>query len=223
MKPGIARIALVIAVAAVLGGCSVCLDGDAVKGSGKKIEQVRDLPSFEKIVLTGAAKLDVQASAAQKVVVEADDNIVPLIETEVQGGVLRIKRTKSFRDVFDHGVTVRISVPQLHGIEVSGACTAKVAGLSGGEFALEINGAGELEASGEVDDLRIAVAGAGQMDLVALKAKRADVNVAGAGNVKLTVTEELVAKVSGVGEIRYGGDPARVQPKILGVGKISPL
>ena len=117
MRPSIARIALAIAAAALLGGCFVGWDSDAVKGSGNKIEQARDLPNFEKIVLTGAAKLEVQAGASQKVVIEADDNIVPLIETEVQGGVLR-EALGAEREVFFVDVTEGHDVLAADGPEV---------------------------------------------------------------------------------------------------------
>lgn len=214
---------LALALAALLVGCGYGWDHAAVRGSGKLAKESRTLAAFQSIKVDGAAKIDVKIGSPQSVVVEADDNIIPLIGTEVQGDRLVIRPRQRYRDPMDHGVTVTITTPQLKGLEVSGAISGAVSGLTGPRFDVQINGAGALTADGVVDDLEINVAGAGSIDGGGLKAKRADVNVAGAGQVTVTATEELTARVSGVGAVRYGGNPAKVQQKVLGVGRIAPI
>jgi hypothetical protein len=223
MKPRVLITGLLIVGLAFVAGCDFHLGRHRVRGSGKLAQETRALPPFQWIEIEGAAKLDVKTGGPQSVVVEADDNIVPLIETTVGDGRLRISSREPYRDPLDHGVKLRITVAELKGVEVSGACSGAISGLSGGEFHAEINGAGTLELAGAVDALEIEVAGAASVDSRKLEAKRATVDVAGAGRVKLTATEELKARVSGVGDIRYAGSPAKVEQKILGVGRIAPL
>jgi hypothetical protein len=223
MKPRMLITGLLVVGLALLVGCDLHLGRHRVRGSGKLARETRTVPSFQWIEILGAAKFDVKTGAPQSVVVEADDNIAPLIETEVSNGRLRVSAKESYRDPMDHGVKLTITVAELKGVEISGACSGAVGGLAGGEFRAEISGAGTLDLAGAVDALEIEVAGAASVDSRQLTAKRADVDVAGAGRVRLTATEELKARVSGVGDIRYAGNPAKVEQKILGVGRIAPL
>ncbi len=214
---------LALGLAAFLFGCGFGWDHAAVRGSGKLAKETRTVPEFREINVDGAAKIDVTIGSPRSVVVEADDNIIPLIETEVRGDRLVISAKQRYHDPMHHGVTVTITTPQLTGLEVRGAVTGAVAGLAGDRFDMEIRGAGTLKADGAVDELQIDVAGAGSIDGEKLRAKRADVSVAGAGEVTVTATDELMARVSGVGTIRYGGNPGKVQQKVLGVGRIAPI
>lgn len=204
-------------------GCIPHSDADAVRGSGKAAKETRQVGAFDAIDVRGAATLDVTVGGAPSVVVEADDNLLPLVVTDVTDHTLQIGTRNAVRSKLDDGIHVTITVPSLRGIEVGGACTAKIAGLTGPVFEVRISGAGSIKADGAVDALRIHVSGSGSIEAEKLAAKRADVDVSGAGHVRLTATEALSAKVSGVGDVAYAGKPQHVEKKVLGIGRIEEI
>ena len=81
-----------------ISACSVIsVDLNAVKGSGTLASEVRQVAEFTEVELAGSADVEVTVGGEQKVVVEADDNILPLVETNVVNGrlVIRIKPNNS--------------------------------------------------------------------------------------------------------------------------------
>ena len=87
------RIAIVLPLASlllVLYGCHI----GGVRGSGVRKTEKRDLPSFTAIETIGAFEVQVNCQKPASFEIEADDNILPLIQTEVRNGVLRVSSTK---------------------------------------------------------------------------------------------------------------------------------
>ncbi len=68
--------------------------GGTVEGSGKIQTQTRALSGFNGIVLDLPAKLELRIGSTESVTIEADDNLLPLIETVVEKGVLRLRPIK---------------------------------------------------------------------------------------------------------------------------------
>ncbi|MEK7855263.1 MAG: DUF2807 domain-containing protein, partial [Acidobacteriota bacterium] len=56
------------------------------KGSGKVATDVRDLRDFKGIDVSGVFQVEITSQKDFGVEVEADDNLLPLIKTEVRGG-----------------------------------------------------------------------------------------------------------------------------------------
>jgi hypothetical protein len=54
-------------------------------GSGKAATETRALPEFQAIELSGSMDLKVRQGSPQSVQVQADDNLLPLLETVVEG------------------------------------------------------------------------------------------------------------------------------------------
>src|SRR5262245_4331730 len=61
------------------------------KGSGKIATEQRDLKGFKGVDVGGAFLVEITAQKDYSVEVEADDNLLPLIKTEVDDGVLEIE------------------------------------------------------------------------------------------------------------------------------------
>ena len=65
---------------------------------------------------------------------------------------------------------MRVTVPQLRALSVSGAGEVTVNGISGDTLDISFDGAASLEASGKVGTLAVQMNGAGKMDLSRLEA-----------------------------------------------------
>ena len=73
------------------------------------------------------------------------------------------------------GSRMEITVPSLTRVVIDGAGDVNVRDISGKEFAVEINGAGDMKLDGEVDSFRLGINGAGDVDARKLIAREVSV------------------------------------------------
>jgi len=204
------RIALVL----IFSACHM----PGVQGSGKPAHDVRHVGSFDSIDVGGALDADITVGSAQDVTVDGDDNVVPLVRTELEGHVLRLRTKGSYHPQLP--LIVHVTVPSLSGIAVSGAGHVRAQGIQGGDLALSVGGAGDVTAAGSAHQVTVDLSGAGSIDASALHAERATVKVGGAGSVDVYATQSLSATIAGAGHVRYDGHPAQIDKQISGVGSL---
>jgi hypothetical protein len=204
----------------VLSGCDfVARKSEQVVGSGNRKTESRDVPEFDGIVVNGAYQVEVVCGQPRSVQLEADDNVLPLIRTEVEGGRLHVtqERGVSLKSL----PVVRVGVPDLKTVSIPGAGDFRLSGVSNDALKISVEGAARLRASGETGTLDLTLSGAGLIDTRELHARNATVVSNGAGLTSVYATESLVATVNGVGGIDYYGDPKTVTPQVKGIGRIS--
>lgn len=206
------------ALLVLLTGCHFHV-GDTVAGSGVRKTETRNLSSFTEINATGSFTIEATSQKTGSVEIEADDNILPLVKTEVRNGVLYLKPEKGYNS--KQGVLVRISLPDLTKIESTGASTFRVADIKNERFEIRTTGASNVVVSGKTSDLEIRTTGAGEVDAHSLRAARADVKSSGAAKVAVYATEQLDANVSGAGQVEYSGDPKVINKHTSGAATVS--
>lgn len=203
--------------------CStISLDLNRVVGSGRVISEARNVSDFTSIELAGSAEVNVQLGPKESVTVEADDNVVPLIETTVANGKLLISTKPGINLTTSNGVHVNVVMKSLNGITLSGSGKIFVTGMSGPELTIELPGSGNINVAGTVDHVGINLLGSGNIYCVTLRAVSADVKLDGSGNITLHATQSLNASLSGSGSIQYRGRPAQITKNITGSGSITP-
>src|SRR4051812_23280755 len=210
------KAALVLALALLmLSGCKF----DRVSGSGATKLEKRSVPAFTTVDISGAYEVEIVAQKEQSVEIEGDDNLLPLIKTEVKNGVLEISNEKSIST--KQKLRVRISVQQLGGIETSGASNIVATNVKTDEFKIDSSGASELKVSGEAGTLSIDSSGAGAIDTKDLHAEKVNVHASGAVTAEVYATEALNASVSGGSDVTYYGNPKTVTEDKSGAGTIT--
>ena len=192
-------------------------DGPVITGSGHIVSQPRQTGGFDAVQTKGAVDLDIVIGAQTAVTVDMDDNLQPLIRTEVHGQTLVIDSTGSW--TADHDPRVHITLPALTALAMQDSGDAALKGLNGGDLALRISGSGDIDASGQIASLEVLLDGSGDARLDSLRTADARVRVNGSGDVSLNVTQTLEASVYGSGDIRYRGD-AKVISHVHGSGSV---
>jgi hypothetical protein len=210
------RIVLLLLLVSLAVGCS---RGwlNQVRGSGNRQRQERQVASFTSIDTNGAFDITVVSQKQYALEIEGDDNVLPMIGTDVSGNVLHIKNRGSYS--VSQPIKITISVPNLEAVILNGAGRLRIADLKNDRFELNVNGAPALEASGETKFLEIKANGAGNIDTHRLRATRADVNANGVTQIDLYAREQLDVVVSGPSNVTYEGDPV-VNKTINGPGTI---
>ncbi len=189
-----------------------------IGGSGNIVTQKRDLDDFTGIDVGGVFEVEVISQKDFSVEIEADDNLLPLIKTEVRRGVLRISTDEDIKS--KNPIRVRISAPDIDRIEASGVSKVAVTDLKNEELKLDISGVSKVKLAGQTGNLSVDISGASHVDAENLKAGNATVDASGASHVNVNVSEKLVADASGASKIHYTGSPKNAQKNSSGVSTI---
>lgn len=203
----------------ILTGCNLIPTTDKVKGSGISKSENRSVAPFTSVEVTCQGSIQVRSQGQQSLEIGGDDNIIPLLTTEVKGDTLYIRSSKEYDPKSKLQIT--ISTPDLKRFSFTGAGEATLENIKNDHVEIAMKGAGSLSASGETKDADITLSGAGSVDAKNLHAVNAKVNSSGVGSVDVYATEQLDAKASGVGEINYYGNPKTVNRQAKGIGSIN--
>jgi hypothetical protein len=179
--------------------------------------QKRDVTSFASISTQGAFDIQVVCQKPVSLEIEGDDNILPLITTEVNNNVLYIKGTQNYS--VREPINVRISVPNLDGITVSGAGKTDISGIKNDKFEIDSSGAPTIKVSGATKVVDIDTSGAAKIDTSRLQASRAVVDSKGVSRVDLSAADQLDVTISGPSRVTYKGDPV-VNKTVHGPGSV---
>ena len=205
-----------VAALLLLTGCHFRMH-DSVKGSGKRAIEKRSVSPFTSISLEGAYSVEVACQQNLSFEIEADDNILPLLEVEVANNVLRIKSTKNYST--SEPVAVKIGVPNIEGLSVSGAGKIDITGMKNDKFEIDSSGAPTISVAGNTKTIDIDSSGAAKIDAHRLHASRAIVDSKGVSQIEIDVTDQLDVTISGPSRVTYDGDPA-VNKTIHGPGRL---
>ena len=210
------KITIILSLAVLLTGCSYM---KGVVGSGNIKSEKRTIPAFTSIDASGAFDVEVVCQKEPGLEIEGDDNLLPLVKTEVRGTTLYIKPDQQFS--VRKPIRVKLSVPNLESISSSGASSFNVSNVKNEQLKIDTSGASNLNLSGETRSLDLEMSGASNVASEGLHAERVRISLSGAGKADVYASVELNADVSGAGSVSYAGDPKTVNKKVSGVGSVS--
>jgi hypothetical protein len=214
------KLTIIFLVALLFTGCSHMRGyGDQVVGSGVIKTEKRQVSSFTSVEASGSFNVEIVCQKEPSLEIEGDDNLLPLLKTEVRGGTLYLKPDKSYST--KKGIHVRVTVQNLESINSSGASSFNVTDVKNEKLNIDISGASNINVSGETKTLEMDMSGASKINTESLRAEKVTVSLSGAGKANVYASQEINADVSGAGSVTYAGDPKVVNPKVSGVGTVS--
>jgi len=196
-----------------------CFHMNGIKGSGVRKTEMRDVGSFKAIESDGAYEIEVNCQKPLSVQVEGDDNILPLVKTDVRDGVLYITNPQPYHT--RQAVLLRITAPNIERITSNGAGNFNVSNVKNDSFELHSTGATSFNAGGQAKSVRIESSGAGKINAGELRAEKVIVSISGAASVDVFASDQLDVNLSGVGHVSYSGNPKTVNKNIGGLGSVS--
>jgi len=119
-----------------------------------------------------------------------------------------------------HGIKVRITAPQIAGLDFQAPGDVTLSGLDQDEMRLTSQSAIDLEAQGKVKRMFVTAEGAGNFDLGDVEAEDATVRMDGAGNVVIAATGAVDVVLNGVGNVSLLKKPRLLKSAINGIGTI---
>jgi len=191
------------------------------KGSGNVISESRDISGVTSVDLDGSADVDIAFGESESLVIEAEDNIIPLIETKAENGKLIIGTKSGASYSSTKGVKVHVTLKSLEAVSLSGSGSLTVQNLQGESLKVDLDGSGNINLNGTVNSAEMSLGGSGKINAEQLLVASVKVTVDGSGDARVNASEQLNADLSGSGSIRYSGNPASVNKKDSGSGSIT--
>ncbi|MFN0278789.1 MAG: head GIN domain-containing protein [Pyrinomonadaceae bacterium] len=195
------------------------IDFSGEKGSGRMASELRDLRGFKAVDVGGVFEVEITAGKDFEVEVEADDNLLPLIRTEVNNGVLEIESDGRISPTGK--LYVRISAPDINDLSISGAVNVTLNDIKNSSLSVDSSGASKIKIAGETAKFTVDTSGAAKVDAENLRAIDACIDGSGASHIDVNVSGELNADLSGASKVVYSGTPSTINKKTSGAGKVS--
>ena len=193
------RIIALVFLALLLINCS---KNQVVVGSNNIITQEKQLSAYDRIEVLGSYDVIFTDGEVGKIKIKAPDNILPLIQTEVSDGLLRIDTGKNRYKVKE---PIIIYVPvdsHLKQVDIKGSADIySEKNLETKALEVDVYGSG---------DARLAV----DVSSLALK-------IDGSGDVSAYVAEDVDISIAGSGDVTIKGNPKKVKRIINGSGRVS--
>jgi len=203
--------------------------------------QTRNLPSFDELNLSISANVYLKQGNEQKVVIQASDKTLELIETEVKGSALTIKWTRTNIRNSDK-IKIYIIMKDINALRIAGSGDIIGSGLiSSTNLELKISGSGNISlpdvkaekisskisgsadisigGSQTVNMLDVGISGSGDVKAQDLPVNNAEVSISGSGDCSVYALESLKARVAGSGDVYYKGS-ATIDAKVSGSGSV---
>lgn len=208
-----------VALLFTLAGCDVMPGKDKVSGSGRAKKETREVAPFTAVEVKCAGTINVTAQGKPGLEISGDDNILPLIKTEVRDNTLYVTADKDYDA--KNTLQVNISTPDLAKFVFAGAGEVTLSKIKNNQVEIVATGAGALKASGETKEAALTLSGAGHIDAKDLLAEKTKATSTGVGQMDVYASEQLDANTSGVGVINYYGNPKTVNKHAGGIGAIN--
>ncbi len=195
--------------------------GSGVAGSGILGRVHRPLPAFDRVVLNGSLELVVQHGPTTEAVIEADNNLLELIDLRVEDTTLIVGLKPNVSFSSQNRMSVLVSSLQVVSADLNGSGTLTLEGLDQAEVELTLKGSGDLIADGAVERARIKLMGSGDVRAKRLTAQRLSAHLIGSGDLKACAVQEVEGALIGSGDLTITGAPHTRHVSKSGSGDIS--
>lgn len=234
LKKSLVGIVGILMIVVISSGC-------VGSGSGNVVKEARDVSGFNQISVDGNINVILKQGDVESVEVEAEDNIISNIKTQVTDRKLEIKQEGT--SIWpSKPINVYVTVKDISSIELSGSSKVKGANIDtdnldlsiGGSGNVEIenltaenlgakiSGSGKIELSGRVKKQELTIEGSGDYKARDLTSEDTEITIYGSGDAEVNTSKNLEINITGSGKVSYLGNPT-IKQNISGNGDIKKL
>ncbi|MEM9819619.1 MAG: head GIN domain-containing protein [Bacteroidota bacterium] len=210
-----------------------------VEGNKNVVEQDREHTGFTSIEIERGVDLYLEQGNRTSVTVKADENLVDMIKTKVDGNTLKVTTTN--KGIYNYeSCAVHVVVKDLNqiiatgGSDIYGVNTIqqnelrmRLTGGSDVEMELDLKtlhckltGGSDAEFKGQVNHMIVEARGGSDLEAKRLTVNKCELDVRGGSDAHVHVKEELDARATGASDIYYSGNPSVVHEKARGSSDI---
>ena len=196
-----------------------------IEESDNVVTKEYKLKPFEEVHMrcVGAVELIQDEKKSGTVELTAPENYIELYKFENNGNELEINFAKQHINIHTRHVKIKVYTDNLLALKNSGASSIRMDSLDTDRIEIINSGGGSIAISGLADNVTLQNSGVGSINAENLKALNVKANVSGVGSITCYASEKIEGKVSGVGSLKYAGNPKHKDNKRTGVGSISEM
>jgi hypothetical protein len=203
----------------IFSGCFFNIGINGVKGSGIVKTESIEVAGFSSVSFKSVGKVIVQQTGKESLMISAEDNILPLLESRVADNILYLTIAKDGKMNPTKPIEFVVQVKSLESLNTDGVGSIEARGIQGKRLAVAMDGVGEVVIAGSANALDLSLSGVGSFQGEAFQTKQATVRNSGVGSAVVNVSEQLDADLSGMGSIEYVGSP-QVRRSGQGLGSV---
>ena len=218
------------------------VNGRHIAGNGQMDTEQRNVTGFTGVETHGAIDI-IALQGSFNIKVEADQNLLQYIETNVENGRLIVRFRQGISLGHFSGAKVYVTAPELNAFETHGSGNITSQGkisdknkididISGsGDIQLDLDcpevktdthGSGNITLTGETKNLSCRTSGSGDVKAANLKAENVKTSIHGSGDDEVFASESLDVEIAGSGDVHYRGTP-RISTSVHGSGSVTKM
>lgn len=209
-----------------------------IKGNGNVTQEYRIHENFDQVISEGSFSVYIQYDSVFEVEVEAEENLIQYIETEVKNARLYIEERENRCLRSNEPIVIRIKMPEITAVKLTGSGDIICDSVNTDIFDIDLVGSGDIDANvwadiieadltgsgeiylvGEADETDFSIPGSGNIRSLELYQNECYAEIIGSGNIYVNVAEYLEVRITGSGNVYYLGNPV-IDSQILGSGDI---
>lgn len=231
MKSKISFTLVVLVLVFSVVACDVTIDGgrsETVRGSGTVVEENRSLGDLSGVQLTMPGTLHIAMGTGESLRIEAEDNLLPYIESGVRAGDLVIETRQGINLRSTRPIHYYLTVDELTKIVISSSGDVLTQDLQSQSFSVTSSSSGDLSiGSLECTSLGVTISSSGNVEILGGQVQRQNITISSSGEyraqnlasveteVTLTssgtatvrVSDRLGGRLSSSGNVYYLGNP----------------
>lgn len=232
----IVPILILFSLAVVFNSCDTN-QLECIRVSSNVISETRDVKDYTGVVMTAVGNVKLTQGLDYACKITGPDNVVELMKTEIQNGLLVIGTDECFNGEYE--LTVEITAPEFEVINLSGIGTIESTNtISGDIIEVDLYGIGVVEATFVADSLYSTVTGQGNLNYSGnvlrhellctgqfalsgfpMATDHTIIFLSGNGDSEVTVADKLDVTIEGSGNVFYKGYPT-ITSEITGMGYV---
>ncbi|WP_431161426.1 head GIN domain-containing protein [Flagellimonas beolgyonensis] len=227
----LARLAIAVLLSLFASSCMMDVNfGNGKTGNGEIVEETRAVSEdFTEVLASEGIDVFVTQDSEFKISVEADENIIDLIGTDIRDGKLKIHAIENIGRATKN---VYVSLPRITALKSSSGADLVVQNViesesieldasSGADLRVELranevsadaSSGADIRVSGSADILHADASSGSDIKARELEVKRCNADASSGADISVNVSESLVADASSGADITYSGE-ASVQTK----------
>jgi len=211
-----------------------------IRGNGNLKEVTRHVSDYDGVNVGGSFDVKLVSGKEGKIIIKAEENLIPYLITEVKGNQLKIKWQKGISINSHKRIIVIVPIKEISKVALAGSgdvytenCVIdtdnlKVSLAGSGDIKVAVKttsisssiaGSGDISLNGSTDSFKASIAGSGDIHAFNMKAKTANLKIAGSGGIRTSTSDILKVSIAGSGDIYYKGNP-KEDVRVAGSGSI---
>ena len=212
-----------------------------IKGNGIIETVERKTASYDRLTLIGSPDVELVSGIEGNIIIKAESNIIPFVETIVKDNELIIRFKEKHNYTTKKGIKIIVPIQDVSNIALKGSgdiygdhlfkdSNLNVSVNGSGDISIhvenenlnaEVVGSGDIKIKGKTNRFNGKVEGSGDLEAKNLKAKSSNLQVSGSGDIESTTENEVNANLTGSGDIKIYGNPSKISKNVKGSGDIS--